>query len=304
MSEITGIKFRPVMGPEERIKATVQSNGYMYVATDTGNMYLDVNNHRISIGGASGSGGSGSTGFVWASADEELGSIVKATDDYSDGDPVFYFNPSAIDDGIVPKIDTLILNSDGRFFRVVDVNSPLEGFITVELIAVSGGGEGGGGGGSSTVDLDLSWSGIDLLGATYIYEKDAEITFIPNSLADEICSLSITVTDATGAEVYKKDFRVNNNTRCVINASNFPVSNNLTLTALVKSDHSTYNRGNGLSKTFKPIKVFKMYLEKPTDLPMMGIVSTAASLAYIPYYTGLWTQQNPVKLYYNVDGGD
>lgn len=140
MSEITGIKFRPVMGPEEVIKNTVQSNGWLYVATDTGNMYLDVNNHRISIGGAGGSGG-GSTGFSWADGDDTT--IVKASGEEDDDTTLYLIDVSIIEDGIVPKPDSLILNSDGRFFRVMEIDS--EGRIVANLIAVSGSGGGGGG---------------------------------------------------------------------------------------------------------------------------------------------------------------
>jgi len=130
-----------------------------------------------------------------------------------------------------------------------------ESKIIASLIAVSGSGEGGGGS-TSIVDLDLTWTGIDLLGSTFIYGKDNDIIFTPNSLADEVCSLTILVTDVTNTEVFKRDFRVRNNQPCKINTGNFPISTNLTVTATVTSDHSVYNKGRGLTKTFKPIKVF------------------------------------------------
>jgi len=47
----SGIKFRPVMGTEDFIRNAEQSNGWFYVATDTGAMYLDVENRRIQVGG-------------------------------------------------------------------------------------------------------------------------------------------------------------------------------------------------------------------------------------------------------------
>ena len=303
--EFSGIKFRPVMGKEEDILALDKNNGYFYVATDTGKLFLDYQDIRKQVGGSGGGGGSSSS-FVWANGDEEANTIVKDTDDASDGDPIYHFSPEALQGGLIPNIDVLILNADGRFFRVIDNTPDENGRFTVELIAVSGGGSGGGGGGGTSVaDLDLTWSGIDLLGGTYIYKKQAEIVFIPNSTADETCSLSITVTDASNNEVYKRDFgRVMNNTRCVIDAAELPLGTNLTMAALVISDHSTYNRGRGLTKKFGPIKVLEMYVTKPADLGMMGVQSGSARLTYTPYYTGLWTEQNPVKIYYRINGGD
>lgn len=309
MSGISGIKFRPVMGTEDIIKNTGQSNGWLYVATDTGNMYLDVNNHRIAIGGQGGSGGSGSTGFVWASADEEAGTIVKATDNYSDGDPVYYLNPSAIEGGVVPKVDSLILNSDGRFFRVTDTTSPVEGMITVELIAVSGGGSGGGGGGTSDIDLTLDWSGINLLSSTFIHGKDAEIAFMPNSLVDESYTFTVSVKEAsTNREVYNRVFNKLNGERCIVNAKDFPVSDSLIMNVTLISDHSTYDRGRGLTKSFKGIKVVELYLKKPADVDMIPVQKGSASLSYTPVFDGLLTrnEQNnlilpyTMKTYYSV----
>jgi len=46
-----------------------------------------------------------------------------------------------------------------------------------------------------------------------------------------------------------------------------------------------------------------MYLEKPADVGMIGIQTGNASLSYNPYFTGLWTQQEPVKIYYTIDDG-
>lgn len=167
MSELTGIKFRPVMGPEDLIKNAVQSNGYLYVATDSGNMYLDVNNHRISIGGAGGSGGT-TAGFVWADGNEEA--IIKVTDD--DDDTRYYISTSCLEESVMPKVDNLILNSDGRFFRVLELDLEEDRLIT-SLIAVSGSGSGGGGGGGSISerDVDITWDSSTIAaGKTYIYK--------------------------------------------------------------------------------------------------------------------------------------
>ncbi len=286
--------FQPVRGLEENISKLTKHDGYIYFAYDSGNIYLDKNNERYLMGSSS------STGFSWCNGTEET--IIKAIDD--EEDTTYFINFEALESSVIPKPDSLILNSDGRFFRVLELNMS-EHKIVANLIAVSGSGEGGGGSTPSIVDLDLTWSGIDLLGGTFIYEKNVEINFYPKSLVDEVCSLKITMTDSTGQVVYDPPtFRVRNNTKCTINASEFPIGQNLTITALVTSDHSTYNKGRGLSKTFTPIRVLQMYLEKPTDINMIPIQLGAATLSYDPYFTGLWTQRNPVKIYYNIDDGD
>ena len=289
--------FQPIRGTEEKIERVFKDihDGYLYFAYDSGNIYLDKDGHRYLMGGT---GGSGASGFSWANGSED--DIIKVSED--EDDTTYKIPLSVLEDTVIPKVDSLILNADGRFFRVLEIDTA-ENQIIASLIAVSGSGEGGGTT-PSIVDLDLSWTGIDQLGSTFIYGKDTEISFIPNSLADEVCSLTISVADSSGTEVFKRDFRVRNNQKCTINAKDFPVSDNLTLTALVISDHATYNRGRGLSKTFKPIKVLRMYLEKPSDVGMIGIQTTTARLSYNPYFTGLWTANNPVKIYYTIDGGE
>lgn len=297
-------KFRPAYGTEAKIIDTEFHEGWVYVASDTGKIFIDSEGVRKQIGG-SGSGGAGSTGIVWGYGDEELGTIIKATDDASDGDPVYYFSTTAIDGGSVPDLDALILNSDGRFFRVTDNSVSTEKFFTVELIAVSGGGSGGGGGGGvSTPDLSLTWNNIDLLGSTYIYGQDSKIIFYPHSDTDEVVSIIVTAIDKTGTnpDVVRQD-RILNDAAFEFNTNLLPESNNIEIQVTIQADHSTYNKGRGLTKTFTGNKVLKMYLEKPSDF-MIGIQTGAAQLSYMPHFTNLGTVDNPVRIRYALDGGD
>ena len=297
-------KFRPAYGTEARILATDFHEGWVYVASDTGKIFLDSDGRRQQIGGSSGSGSGGSSSIVWGYADEELGNIIKATEDASDGDPVYYFNVSAVETGTIPDVDALILNSDGRFFRVTDNATSAEGFFTVELIAVSGGGQGGGGG-TSTPDLSLTWNeNINLLGSTYIYGQDNEIIFYPHSDTDEVVNIIVTAIDKTGnyPDVVRQD-RILNDAAFRFNANLLPESNNIEIQVTIQADHSTYNKGRGLTKTFVNNKVLKMYLEKPSDI-MIGIQTGAASLPYLPHFTNLGTTENPVRIRYAIDGSD
>jgi len=114
-------KFRPVFSKKEaNILALPINEGYIYVAEDTGKIFLDAEGRRKQIGGSGGGGGGGSSSIIWSTGDEEIGNLVKATDDASDGDPVFYIALSALDTETIPDIGALIINSDGRFFKVTD----------------------------------------------------------------------------------------------------------------------------------------------------------------------------------------
>ena len=298
-------KFRPVYGTEAKIIATDFHEGWIYVASDSGKIFIDSEGVRRQRGGSGSGGGTGSSGVVWGYGDEELGTLVKATDDASDGDPVFYFSTTAVDGGIVPDVDALILNSDGRFFRVTDNSVSTDKFFTVELIAVSGGsGGGGGGGGASQVDLSLTWSNIDLLGSTYIYGQNSEIVFYPHSDTDEVVSIIVTAVDKTGTnpDVVRQG-RVLNDAPFTFNTNLLPESNRIDIQVTIQADHSTYNKGRGLTKNFEGNKVLKMYLEKPSDF-MIGIQTGAAQLSYMPHFTNLGTTEDPVRIKYAIDGGD
>jgi hypothetical protein len=51
-----------------------------------------------------------------------------------------------LDQSSIPKEKDLIINSDGRFFKVMQYNNSTK-IVKCSLVAVSGGGNGGGGGG-------------------------------------------------------------------------------------------------------------------------------------------------------------
>ena len=185
--------FQPIRGLEERIQSLPVREGFLYFAYDSGNIYLDKNGHRYLMGGSGSGSSSGASGIIYAhGTDDNIIKLVPEDDD----DYTYSIAAEALDDGLIlPHQDNLILNSDGRFFRVQSVDSE-SNLIYAILLAVSGTGDGGGGGSSNVLDLDLTWTGIDLLGSTFIYGKSTEITFIPDSTADEICSLTITVTNS------------------------------------------------------------------------------------------------------------
>ena len=125
--------FQPVRGLEEKIKNLTNHDGYVYFAYDTGNIYLDKDGVRHLMGGSS-------TGVVYAHGVED--DIIKA-DLEDEASFEYIINLDALDNpDVIPHEDTLILNSDGRFFRVISVND--DRTINAILLAVSGSGGGGG----------------------------------------------------------------------------------------------------------------------------------------------------------------
>lgn len=129
-------KFQPIRGKQEDIFTQYETlhEGFVYFAYDTGNIYLDKNGHRYLMGG-------NSTGIVYGHGTDAT--IIK--DDPEDEHSFLYSMPFSILDepSIVPHPDTLILNADGRFFRITEVDSNAK-TIKAMLLAVSGSGSGGG----------------------------------------------------------------------------------------------------------------------------------------------------------------
>lgn len=284
--------FQPVRGLEENINKITNHDGYIYFAYDTGNIYLDKDGQRHLMGGDS-------TGFVWADAKD--GQIIKVVAD-DEENQTYYIYIDAIENNSIPKPNSLILNSDGRFFRTSKVEAS-QNRVLANLIAVSGSGESSGSS-SNINELTMTWQNIDTIGSTYVFHKNNEIIFIPNSEVDDTYSLSVILLDSTGNEVYQQDFRQRNKLKCIINTNDFPVGRNMTLRCILKSDNSTYNGSRGRIYNFTPINVLEMAIEKPTNINMIGIQTGSVRLSYIPYFTGLWTTRNPVKIYYNIDGND
>lgn len=279
-------KFRPVYGTEAQIDDVDFHEGWLYIASDTGKIQLDADGERKIVGGIGGSGG-GSSSIFWAFGDEDESTIRKETDDTSDGDPYYYIHRSAIEGDVAPMKDALIINSDGRFFKVCTGSMTQDKFFRVELIAVSGGGSGGGGGGgSTTVDLSLQWDNIELLNSVYIYGKSSIIRFFPKSEVDDFCYVFITVTDKAGESPTIEDSTtVYNNEPFEFDTAQLPLSNNLEIAVTVKSDSSTYNRGKGLTKTFQNIKTVEMGISKVSSAYQEAITPDSIgglTLQYVP----------------------
>lgn len=131
------LDFIPYRGTESTLKAQNPQLGVIGFATDTGKIFLDVLDEATGEPVHKAIGGSGAA-ILYATANlEELpNGWVRFARSQLDGQD------------ISPNEEDLIINSDGKFLKVVDNTDP--DFLICAVIAVSGTGGGGEGGGSGT----------------------------------------------------------------------------------------------------------------------------------------------------------
>ena len=122
-------KFRPYRGLEAKIKSFPQQPGYVYFATDTGRIYLDYEGQRLAMGG------NGASLYYANDTDVKQDLLENYLLDYN----------TLADEEAKLKPDDLIINADGAFYRVLDINDEEE-YAICARIAVSGTGGGGGSG--------------------------------------------------------------------------------------------------------------------------------------------------------------
>ena len=158
-------KFWPIRGTEDQILKQPYFDGKIYFAYDTNKIYLDVNGSKHPMG-------SGSSGILYAEANEDT--LTKEVPE-DEADDKYFMSIEALEEKSRSKkvlADDLILNADGRFFRILSVDDANQQ-IYCQLLAVSGTGGGGGG------------------GATYsnrskIYKKDPASNYLINGRAASI----------------------------------------------------------------------------------------------------------------------
>lgn len=128
------VRFVPVVGTEQQIKAEKQTDGQVYFATDTHKIYLDTEkDNKLPMGGA------GNSGIYYGT--KEL------TDEEKELEEIQFTLLNDIEGEELPSQDDLVLNADGCFYRVifVDIKNKI---VTGSRLTVAGS---GGGGGAPTV---------------------------------------------------------------------------------------------------------------------------------------------------------
>lgn len=127
----SNVRFRPVRGLEEKILADQDYHeGFIYFATDTGNIFIDAQGKKkIPMGGRG-------AAVIYAKA-----TFVQNSDDdfYT-----FYMDELENPDDKL-KVGDLVINNDGTFYKVEDIDEITKA-VSCKRIAVSGSGGGGGGG--------------------------------------------------------------------------------------------------------------------------------------------------------------
>lgn len=118
------ISFRPVQGTEAKIAGHELTKGYFYCATDSGKIYLDTEDKRISLGGSG-------AAIYYGNADSVQEDATTKN---------YLFPKSAMEKKEdSPKENDIIINVDGTFYKVLDSN---EEYYICEILALSGGGGG------------------------------------------------------------------------------------------------------------------------------------------------------------------
>ena len=191
--------FIPIQGKRDTIQAQTVTEGNLYFATDTGEMFLDTATERIPIGG-------GGVSVLYANASG-------VSQDLTDLSYVLYFNDLE-DKNATPKKDDLIVNSaNGSFYKVRSYNK-VTGVIKCSRIAVSGTGGGGGtGGGSGDPSepgkyVNLSCEGVAPNAQTYIYGKEQKVYFYVEASHDAVLIINYHVTNVATANTETYPFSV------------------------------------------------------------------------------------------------
>lgn len=286
--------FQPVRGTEKAISKITPRDNYIYFAYDTGNIYIDKAGARYPMGG-------NSTGIIYAVGDDST--IINILD--PDNEPTSYYtisleafeNPS-----VLPKIDELVLNSDGRFFRITAVDETKK---TVEalLLAISGAGSGSEGGPSGPIvpDTRINLNNNSYSFKSFIYGQNSYIEFIPESDVDQNIVLRFVINDSNNEVIFEKiygnDEAVFANQLFQFNMKQVPAGENLTLTVTLVSPNSI-THPNGVSKKFNGINIVPLNVHKDNAYSTTNVKTGAVQ---VNYYIDGGTGFN-LKVYPSVDG--
>ena len=270
-------EFYPVRCTQATVSRMDIHEGYVYFAYDSGRIYLDKDGTRYLMSNKAGGGGgaAGGTGILYANGSNTQ--IIPV--DLTEREPVmFYMDLIALEDQAIPEIDNLILNSDGRFFRVLGYDDNTQK-ITVKLLAVSGSGSGGGGGGSSVEpDVGITWDQDTIArGRVFIYGQSYNAVFTPTTTAsgDTSCDVTFTIIDnenGTSTSITKNDLPSGRPFN--FDTSILPESTSITLQIVVTSNNSQYNYGLGYQRNIADLRVVRMELEKPVENAYQPLVKS------------------------------
>ena len=286
---MTDIIFQPIRGTQDAINNRPILEGQVLFAYDTGHIYLDRGGARYLMSSAV--SGSGSSGILYADGTEEQ--IINIEDDNNEPTSYYLLSFDIFDaNASVPAVDSLVLNSDGRFFRVTEV-SVEDRVATGLLLAISG--TGGGGGTGPVVEDDLFIvPNTSTIGGSfiYVYGQDYEAEVTVNSTTDDQVDLIVEFyannninsdpiyTISKRGEPAGEPIRINMGEVDYIGSS---------VAVLLKAEAANSKMTNGVTRRYNNIRFVDMRIDKHPDSNYIPIQTSTANvqLKYVPYGLGL-----------------
>ena len=258
------VRFIPVRGTEASISRMPYEDGALYFATDTNKIYLDSGRQRYSMGG------SGASLYYTAQAEvptnEETGIYTLSSE---------YF----VDENAKPKIDDLIINTDGSFYRVRNVDGTSYECIRM---AVSGG---GGGGSVITNNVRLLFDSAAIgSGKTFVYGKSYFLNFTVETTESEEVQVSYVISQndvqfATGTNTVP----LINGSVYSLDTSTFPKGTGITLQIMAEG----VDTGSTFKRTWTNINTVELTVNKSSNFNPGVINATECSLEFLPQSNGL-----------------
>lgn len=270
--------FNPVRGTEASIENFKITEGFIYFATDSGKIYLDTDKERIIAGGKG-------AAVLYSNAEK----VIANTDD------TYTILFSYLDDqNALPKAEDLIINSDGRFFRInyYDANA---GLINCKLIAVSGTGGGGSSGGPGQEDdprvIDVTYHDLTY---TFLNGKEYTIDLTPFSQVDLYLNISYSVRNAQNYTTGFGSMQIKSGTR-----ASLPVGQYITPEGGMHAVDITIEGANSkpYPKTINKIKCIDLKINNDLE----NFTSQQIYKGTVSYYVKVFGQINKT-LYIDIDG--
>lgn len=277
--------FQPIKGTEEKIMRMGKKEGYVYFATDSGKIFLDVDDdRRISVGGSGAS--------IYYSSCQQVNKNVIGQ----------YLIPKTdLDDpNASPKEDDLIININGSFYKVKRID---DNMIYCILLAISGtggggGGTGSGGSGDGPSGNSIVWSKTEGIstGSIFIAGQPAYITLRANNTLGNSITYNIEIqteyAGATTINTYQVGDRTYPNDTDVV----FDLGSKMTLgTSLITLSASADDCGTAIRERTN-IKTVVMRLDEDSDFNALKANMTTDSIKFraIPVGDGITKK---LKLY-------
>lgn len=267
-------------------------DGQLLYAYDSGFIYIDKGTVRYALGGNGSNAGGAS--FLWADAEEDE-TLFKVDPDTT-ADPYYNMSVYAIEgideddpSPLYPQVGLLVINSDGRFFRIIDRDFE-HSMLNLELIAVSGTG-GGGGSGFSGITVTLTADTTTIAnGYTYVQGQEQYISVTGaavNGNPDTTIQLDFTITNRETSEVFYETVYGTTGVPYYYDVSGLAAGNNYSISIVANSTNSGLKKNDRPTIEFNNIKVVEMGIRKVSGsyLPLVPANDAAGklTLSYIPY---------------------